>query len=100
MTAFFDSTIPRHAAVLPSFVARMVRKKIRHSAGQIAGHELLAWIGPLHSERRAAEFHEIFVDGRRNGFADIWNHPVGVRLTVELEPEAFTSLSLREVKMR
>jgi hypothetical protein len=81
MTSFGEGLLPRHAGVLPSFAAHMVRRRIRCSAGEISGDDLLAWCGTLPSERRAAEIRTIFVDGRRNRFAEIWNHPVGVRLS-------------------
>ena len=118
MTSFGEGLLARHAGVLPSFAAHMVRRRIRCSAGEISGDDLLAWCGTLPSERRAAEIRTIFVDGRRNRFAEIWNHPVGVRLSDGWEqavaptdrdriqalvatlqtPAEFATLTLRDVK--
>lgn len=118
MTSFGEGSLPRHAGVLPSFAAHLVRRRIRYSAGEISGDDLLAWSGTLPSERRGAEIRTIFVDGRRNRFAEIWNLPVGVRLSDGWEqavaptdreriralvailqtPAEFAALTLRDVK--
>lgn len=75
-----ENIYPQHAGVLPSFAAKLIRKRLSCSFGKLEGDLLLAWRGPLPGAHRAQEIRDKFILGRRNVFHEIWPMQVGVHV--------------------
>lgn len=75
-----EITGPRHAQVLPSFAANLMKRRMQVNGEKVSGEELLAWRGTLPNYIRANAIRNKFVKGHRPRFEILWNSPIGVHL--------------------
>lgn len=75
-----EITGPRHAQVLPSFAANLMKRRMQVNGEKVSGEELLAWRGTLPNYIRANAIRNKFVKGHRPRFEILCNSPIGVHL--------------------
>jgi len=76
-----DVGTPRHAEVVPAFVAASIRAPLEGRAGPIHPSELIRWVrkGDL-TETERANLRKVIVKRTRVRAEQFWSHPTGVHL--------------------